>query len=57
MNSITISAQLHRLCWFCQKKCNNFISICNSCENDIKSRKIIKKNIKKNTGEKSGSYL
>ena len=49
MNStIFVPVTFHRLCWFCQGKCNNFISICNSCESEIKNRK----NIKKNTGKK-----
>jgi hypothetical protein len=59
MNSITVSAPLHRLCWFCQGKCNNFISICNVCEIDIKKRKSLKQkhnseNFHKNTGRKLG---
>jgi hypothetical protein len=53
MNSISVPVTFYRLCWFCQGKCN-FISICNSCENDIKNRKSIKKNIKKNTWKKLG---
>ncbi len=54
MNSISVPVTFYRICWFCQEKCNNFISICNSCEDDIKNRKNIKKNIKKNTGKKLG---
>ncbi len=30
---------LNRLCWFCQVKCDRYVSICYSCENDIKLRK------------------
>jgi len=41
MNSIITPATFNRICWFCQGKCSNFISICNSCENDIKHRKKI----------------
>ena len=53
MNStISLPVTFHRLCWFCQGKCNDFISICNSCEDNIKKRKHTKKNICKNTGKK-----
>lgn len=31
-------------CWFCQKPCFKFVSICNNCEND-RIRKKNKKNI------------
>lgn len=40
------------LCDGCQGKCN-FISICNSCEDNIKKRK----NICKNTGKTPGQLL
>jgi hypothetical protein len=55
MNSIitTVPITFHRLCWFCQGKCNNFISICSSCEDDIKNRKN-KKNIHKKIEKKLG---
>jgi hypothetical protein len=46
MNTIILPATYHRLCWFCQQKCNNFISICNACENDIKKNRKKVKTIK-----------
>ena len=30
---------LKRLCWFCQSKCDKYVSICYSCENDIKKKR------------------
>jgi hypothetical protein len=51
MNSIIAPVTFYRICWFCQEKCKNFISICNSCEDDIKNRKITKKNTGKKLGQ------
>lgn len=26
--------KIYKQCWFCQKDCNNFVSICDSCKSD-----------------------
>ena len=33
---MVLSYTSERLCWFCQSKCDRYVSICYSCENDIK---------------------
>lgn len=32
-NKITYSNK-KRLCWFCQRECNNFVSICEYCKSE-----------------------
>ena len=41
-NKMVLSHTFERLCWFCQSKCDRYVSICYSCENDIKKRRKMK---------------
>jgi hypothetical protein len=31
-SSITYSKNIKRVCWFCEKKCYDFVSICDFCK-------------------------
>lgn len=33
---------LFKECWFCNRKCYTFVSICTYCENEIKTKKKLK---------------
>ena len=47
ISSIKIENQ-NNLCWFCAKKCFEFVKICKECEYEKKNKKKSKDNNKKN---------